>query len=159
MIVVGIDPGSITTGYGFVHQDGSHLRCVAYGEIKPSKKGSLSECLKIVHNSIIEAIIRFSPDVMVIEDIFYGKNVSSLIKQGHVRGVAVLAGALQGLPVFQYSPLEIKKAVAGYGFAEKRQVQMMVKTILKLEEVPPPDAADALAAAVCHINFSKIERI
>jgi len=155
LIVLGIDPGSITTGYGFVQQEDGHLLCLAYGEIKPLRGAALTACLTTVYDALVEAIRRFSPDVMVVENNFYGKNVSSLIKQGHVRGVAVLAGACQGIPVVEYSPLEIKKAVAGYGFAEKRQVQMMIKAILKLAEPPPPDAADALAAAVCHINFSK----
>ena len=96
---------------------------------------------------------------MVIENIFYGKNVRSLIKQGHVRGVAILAGADGGLPVYEYSPLEIKKAVVGYGRAEKEQVQSMVRAILKLPELPPPDAADALAVAICHINFREVDTI
>ncbi|HQB15075.1 MAG TPA: crossover junction endodeoxyribonuclease RuvC, partial [Syntrophales bacterium] len=87
-----------------------------------------------------------------IEDIFYGKNVQSLIKQGHVRGVAILAGARRDVLVYEYSPLEVKKAVVGYGRAEKSQVQTMIKAILNLSESPPPDAADALAVAVCHAH-------
>ncbi len=96
---------------------------------------------------------------LAIEDIFYGKNIRSLIKQGHVRGVAILAGADGGLPVYEYSPLEIKKAVVGYGRAEKGQVQMMVRAILKLPELPPPDAADALAVAICQLHFRKTETL
>ncbi|MHB8091117.1 MAG: crossover junction endodeoxyribonuclease RuvC [Syntrophales bacterium] len=159
MRVLGIDPGSQVTGYGVVETVKSRFECVFYGEIKPSKGASLSVCLMDVYRGIKEAIRRSNPEILVIEDIFYGKNVHSLIKQGHVRGVAVLAGAQEGLAVYEYSPLEIKKAVAGYGFAEKRQVQMMVKNILKLAEIPPPDAADALAAAICHINFLKTEQV
>lgn len=159
MRVLGIDPGSRVTGYGVVEKVRGGLTCVFYGEIKPEKGARLSACLSAVYRGIKEAIRQAEPKIMVIEDIFYGKNVHSLIKQGHVRGVAVLAGAEEGLTVYEYSPLEIKKAVAGYGFAEKRQVQMMVKNILKLVDAPPPDAADALAAAICHINFLKTEQV
>jgi crossover junction endodeoxyribonuclease RuvC len=94
-----------------------------------------------------------------LENIFYGKNIRSLIKQGQVRGVVIFAGAAQGVPVFEYSPLEIKKGVVGYGRAEKRQVQIMVKAILRLSSLPPADAADALAAAICHANFFKEQQI
>jgi crossover junction endodeoxyribonuclease RuvC len=90
-----------------------------------------------------------------LENIFYGKNVRSLIKQAHVRGVIIFSGAAQNIPIFEYSPLEIKKGVVGYGRAEKRQVQIMVKAILKLPALPPADAADALAAAICHANYQK----
>jgi crossover junction endodeoxyribonuclease RuvC len=96
---------------------------------------------------------------MAIEDIFYGKNVKSLIKQAHVRGVVILAGAMRQIPVFEYSPLEVKQAVVGYGRAEKSQVQKMVATILHLSKIPPADAADALAVAICHINFLKVKPI
>jgi crossover junction endodeoxyribonuclease RuvC len=100
-----------------------------------------------------------APEAMAIENIFYGKNIRSLIKQGHVRGVAILAGADGGVPIYEYSPLEIKKAVVGYGRAEKGQVQRMVRAILKLPELPPLDAADALAVAICHIHFRKADPI
>ncbi|MEW6332710.1 MAG: crossover junction endodeoxyribonuclease RuvC, partial [Thermodesulfobacteriota bacterium] len=106
-----------------------------------------------------EAIRESAPQALAIEEIFYGKNVKSLIRQGHVRGVAILAGRHMGVPVYEYSPLEIKKAVVGYGRAEKSQVQTMVKAILGLPELPPPDAADALAVAICHGNFLKTEPI
>ena len=135
------------------------LRCVLHGEIKPVRNASLSVCLQTICGGIREAIQRTEPEAMAIEDIFYGKNIRSLIKQGHVRGVAILAGAEGGLPVFEYSPLEIKKAVVGYGRAEKGQVQMMVRAILNLQELPPPDAADALAAAICHIHFRKADHV
>jgi crossover junction endodeoxyribonuclease RuvC len=104
-------------------------------------------------------IRRAEPQALAIENIFFGKNIRSLIKQGHVRGVAILAGADGGLPVFEYSPLEIKKAVVGYGRAEKGQVQTMVRAILKLPELPPPDAADALAVAICQLHFRKTDTL
>ncbi len=157
--VLGIDPGSHVTGYGVVEEAGSGLCCVQYGEIKPVKGVALSSCLQTICGGIQEVIRRTEPEALAIENIFYGKNIRSLIKQGHVRGVAILAGAENGVPVYEYSPLEIKKAVVGYGRAEKGQVQMMVRAILKLSELPPPDAADALAVAICHIHFKKADPI
>lgn len=157
--VLGIDPGSRVTGYGVVEYAASGLRCVLHGEIKPARGASLSACLQTIRGGIQGAIRQTTPEALAIEDIFYGKNIQSLIKQGHVRGVAILAGADGGLPIYEYSPLEIKKAVVGYGRAEKGQVQMMVRAILKLAELPPPDAADALAAAICHIHFRKTDSI
>lgn len=157
--VLGIDPGSRVTGYGVVKQEASGLRCVGYGEIKPIRGASLTSCLQTIRSGIQGVIRTVAPDAMAIEDIFYGKNVRSLIKQGHVRGVAILAGTDEGLPISEYSPLEIKQAVVGYGRAEKEQVQRMVQAILKLSELPPPDAADALAVAICHIHFRKTETI
>ena len=155
--VLGIDPGSHVTGYGVVDVVGYGLGCVEYGEIKPAKGVALSSCLQTICSGIQEVILRTEPAALAIENIFYGKNIRSLIKQGHVRGVAILAGAESGVPVYEYSPLEIKKAVVGYGRAEKGQVQMMVRAILKLSELPPPDAADALAVAICHIHFKKAD--
>ena len=155
--VLGIDPGSQVTGYGVVEEAGYGLCCVRYGEIKPVKGVAFSSCLQTICGGIQEVIRRTAPEALAIENIFYGKNIRSLIKQGHVRGVAILAGAESGVLVYEYSPLEIKKAVVGYGRAEKGQVQMMVRAILKLSELPPPDAADALAVAICHIHFRKAE--
>lgn len=155
--VLGIDPGSRVTGYAVVEHCGSSLGCIEYGEIKPARGVALSSCLLAVHAGIHEVIRRTEPGALSIENIFYGKNIQSLIKQGHVRGAAILAAAESGVPVYEYSPLEIKKAVVGYGRAEKGQVQMMVRAILKLSELPPPDAADALAIAICHIHFKKAD--
>ena len=157
--VLGIDPGSHVTGYGLVEKTRTGLAWVAQGEIKPKKGATLSVCLQTIYEGLRGVIEATKPDAMAIEDIFYGKNVQSLIKQGHVRGVAILAGKHMGVPTFEYSPTEIKKAIVGYGRAEKEQVQKMAKTILKLSELPPPDAADALAVAICHIHFLKTEPI
>jgi crossover junction endodeoxyribonuclease RuvC len=157
--VLGIDPGSHVTGYGVVEKDANGLRCVLYGEIKPVRGASFPTCLQTICGGIQEVIRHAAPEAMAIENIFYGKNIRSLIKQGHVRGVAILAGADGGVPIYEYSPLEIKKAVVGYGRAEKGQVQRMVRAILKLPELPPLDAADALAVAICHIHFRKADPI
>lgn len=156
---MGIDPGSHVTGYGLVEKTRNGLAWVAHGEIKPKKGVTLSVCLQTIYEGLRSVIEETKPDAMAIENIFFGKNVQSLIKQGHVRGVAVLAGKLMEVPSFEYSPTEIKQAIVGYGRAEKAQVQIMAKTILKLSELPPPDAADALAVAICHIHFSKTEPI
>ena len=157
MRVLGIDPGSQVTGYGVIEKVRSGLCHIVYGEIKPGKGATLSMCLQTIYDGLREAIRQSAPEALAIEQIFYGKNVKSLIRQGHVRGVAILAGKYSVSPVYEYSPLEIKKAVVGYGRAEKGQVQMMVRAILNLSELPPPDAADALAVAICHIHFMKAD--
>lgn len=155
MIILGIDPGTRITGYGVVEKREGPLRVVAYGEIKVGKGETLSGCLKTIYARLLDIIETYVPDVISLEDIFYGKNVKSLIKQGHARGVIVLVGAHNDIPVYEYTPLEVKKAVVGYGRAEKSQVQYMIRAMFGLPEVPPPDAADALAIAVCHSNFLK----
>ncbi len=155
MRVLGVDPGSRITGYGAVVKQLHGLAELTRGEIRPTKEECLSSRLATIYNQLLEIIDRTSPDAIAIENIFYGKNVKSLIKQGHVRGVTILAGSCRHIPVFEYSPLEIKQAVVGYGRAEKDQVQKMVKAILHLSELPQADAADALAVAICHINFLK----
>lgn len=155
MRILGIDPGSHITGYGIIEKKGNYLRPVLYGEIKPPKDSLLSATLISVYQQLSAVISLAAPQSIVLENIFYGKNVRSLIKQAQVRGVVILASADKMIDIFEYSPLEIKKAVVGYGRAEKRQVQVMVKAILKLPELPPADAADALATAICHANFFK----
>jgi len=157
--VLGIDPGSHVTGYGVVVKARRGLCHVSHGEIRPGRGACLSACLETIYDGIREVIQQSGPDALVIEDIFYGKNVKSLIRQGQVRGVAILAGKQGGIPVYEYSPLEIKKAIVGYGRAEKAQVQAMAKAILNLPQLPPPDAADALAVAICHLNFMKANPI
>jgi crossover junction endodeoxyribonuclease RuvC len=147
------------TGYGVIEKSRSGLCHLLHGEIRPGKGAILSSRLKSIYDSLRQVIKQSEPEALAVEDIFYGKNVKSLIMQGQVRGVAILVGALTGIPVYEYSPLEIKKAVVGYGRAEKAQVQKMTKAILNLKELPPPDAADALAVAICHINFLKAEPI
>jgi crossover junction endodeoxyribonuclease RuvC len=155
MLIFGIDPGTIVTGYGLIEKRRSGLACIDFGEIKPKKDQTFSGRLEFIYGRLLEIMKETRPEAVSLEDIFYGKNVKSLIKQGHVRGAIILAASHAGVPVFEYSPLEVKKAVVGYGVAEKRQVQQMVRAILKLPETPPPDASDALAIAICHSNFLK----
>ena len=155
MRILGIDPGSHVTGYGIIEKKGNYLRYILHGEVKAKKDSQLSVMLISIYQQLSEVITKTAPQAIALENIFYGKNVRSLIKQAQVRGVVIFAGADQGIPIFEYSPLEVKKAVVGYGRAEKRQVQVMVKAILKLPVLPPADAADALATAICHANFLK----
>ena len=155
MLILGIDPGSHITGYGVIDKKGNYLRHIIHGEVKLKKDSLLSTVLISIYQQLSAVIADNGPQAIALENIFYGKNVRSLIKQAHVRGVIIFAGVSSGIPVFEYSPLEVKKAVVGYGGAEKRQVQIMVKAILKLPTLPPPDAADALAVAICHANFLK----
>ena len=159
MRILGIDPGSHITGYGIIEKEGNHLLHVLHGEIKSKKDSQLSAMLISIYQQLSAVIEQNAPQAIALENIFYGKNVRSLIKQAQVRGVVIFAGADKGMPVFEYSPLEVKKAVVGYGRAEKRQVQIMVKAILKLPVLPPADAADALATAICHANFLKEQPI
>jgi len=153
--VLGIDPGNHITGYGVVEKRKSGIEHIVHGEIKVAKGTALSSRLVKIYDDLLEVIDRSAPDVMVVEDIFYGKNVKSLIRQGEARGITILAGSHRRIPIYEYTPLEVKKAVVGYGRAEKNQIQNMVRAILHLSELPPADAADALAIAICHINFLK----
>jgi len=157
--ILGIDPGSQVTGYGVIDKNGNYLRHVVHGEIKAGKNYPLSLILTDISRQLNSVITETCPHLASLENIFYGKNVRSLIRQAQVRGVVIYTCATQGIPIYEYSPLEVKKAVVGYGRAEKRQVQMMVKAILKLSEVPPADAADALALAICQANYMKDETL
>jgi crossover junction endodeoxyribonuclease RuvC len=151
--VFGIDPGSERTGYGCVETDGSHHRIVTCGAVSTSIAASFSDKLFEIHRRLAELLAECRPDSVAIENIFYAANVRTALKLGHARGVAMLAAAQAGLPVVEYTPAEIKRAVVGYGRADKPQVQQMVKLLLGLAAVPSPhDAADALAVAICHVH-------
>jgi crossover junction endodeoxyribonuclease RuvC len=151
--IFGIDPGSERTGYGCVESDGSRHRIVVSGAISTPATATFPEKLLLIHARLAVLIEDCHPDCAAIENLFFATNVRSALKLGHARGVAMLAAVEAGLPVFEYTPAEIKRAVVGYGRAEKPQVQQMVKIILGLAEVPSPhDAADALAVAICHVH-------
>ena len=152
MRTLGIDPGTRVMGYGIVDGLGNSLKHVDNGGIFTDPAEPLNKRLKVIYDEICRIIEQYRPDVMSIEDVFYHKNIKSALKLGHSRGVAILAGTNAGLDIFEYTPTAIKSAVVGYGRAEKGQVQQMIKVLLKLPEVPQADAADALAAAICHIN-------
>jgi crossover junction endodeoxyribonuclease RuvC len=151
--IFGIDPGSDRTGYGCVESDGSRHGIVLCGAITaPTGAGFPAKLLQI-HHRLTALLAECRPDCVAIENIFYSVNARSALKLGHARGVAILAAVQAGLPVIEYTPAEIKRAVVGYGRADKPQVQRMVKLLLKLPQVPSPhDAADALAVAICHLH-------
>jgi len=154
MRVLGIDCGSESTGYGVVEPDSSGaLVAVAAGAIRLSPRDRLPARLARVFRDLSDVITRYRPGAVAIEDVFYAANAKSALKLGHVRGVAMLAAATFELPVAEYAPLAIKSAVVGYGKADKVQVQEMVMRLLKLPARPePPDVADALAIAICHLH-------
>jgi crossover junction endodeoxyribonuclease RuvC len=158
MRILGIDPGSGSTGYGIIETDGSRHRMVLYGAIKTHPKKPFHERLLKIYTDLSELLAREKADMMAIEEVFHATNVQSALRLGHARGIALLVAAQNGLPVYEYSPLEIKSAVVGYGRAEKSQVQGMVRLLLNLPEIPTPDdASDALAIAICHAH--KMKRI
>jgi len=151
--IFGIDPGSERTGYGCIETDGSRHRIICCGAIRTVPLGSFPAKLLTIHTRLAALIAEWTPDCVAVENLFHATNVRSALKLGHARGVAMLAAVEAGLPVFEYTPAEIKRAVVGYGRAEKHQVQQMVKLILGLAVVPSPhDAADALAVAICHVH-------
>jgi crossover junction endodeoxyribonuclease RuvC len=151
--IFGIDPGSVRTGYGCVESEGSRHRIIMCGAIGTSASASFPEKLLEIHSRLSELLAECRPEAVAIESLFFATNASSALKLGHARGVAVLAAVQAGLPVAEYSPAEIKRAVVGHGRAEKHQVQQMVKLLLGLAAVPSPhDAADALAVAICHLH-------
>lgn len=149
--ILGVDPGGQVTGCGVIRREGGSSRMVSCEVTRAAPDEEISARLERVFRFVGGQIEKFAPDVLVVEDIFYGKNVQSLKSIGQVRGVIILAGALAGLDIHEYSPREVKKAVVGRGDASKEQVQRMVMTVLGLREPPEPhDAADALALALCH---------
>jgi len=150
MRVLGIDPGTIVTGYGLIDEKNGRLLHVDNGGIFPPTKKPLPDRIYLIHEKI-EALIReYSPDAIAIEDIFVAKNVSSSLKLGHARGAAMVAGTRAQIPIFEYSANKVKKALTGYGHASKEQIQRMVRSLLKLPGEAFTDASDALAVAICH---------
>ncbi|MBZ5551666.1 MAG: crossover junction endodeoxyribonuclease RuvC [Acidobacteriia bacterium] len=153
MRILGIDCGSERTGFGVIDSDGDLHQVVTFGAVETSSKQSFPRRLQKIHAGLASLIHQFSPDEVAVEEVFYASNVKSALKLGHVRGVALLAATEAGIPISEYSALEVKSSVVGYGRAEKRQVQEMVKVLLRLREIPQPDdAADALALSICHVH-------
>ena len=153
MRVMGIDPGSLCTGYGIVEETGGRLTSVHFGSIASKPKSPFALRLKAIHEGLASVMEEYQPDAVAVEDIFYATNVKSTIKLGQTRGVALLATAQANIDLAEYSPLEVKQSVVGYGRADKHQVRDMVTAILKLEQKPEPlDVSDALAIAICHLH-------
>ncbi|NMA86113.1 MAG: crossover junction endodeoxyribonuclease RuvC [Tissierellia bacterium] len=157
MIILGIDPGLAIVGYGVIEYKGNKYNAIDYGCIYTDSNINLPERLKIIYEELYDLIDKYNPEDIAMEELFFNKNVKTAIKVGQARGVEILAAVNKGKVVYEYTPLQIKQSVVGYGRAEKRQVQEMVKLLLNLKEIPKPDdAADALAVAICHsscLNF------
>ncbi len=151
MIILGIDPGYGLVGYGILEKNGGDIKVVDFGCISTPKDKKLSERLEIISQCMHVLIDKYKPDEMAIEKLFFNKNITTGIPVAQARGVIVLAAQERGIPIYQYTPQNIKMAITGMGNADKKQMQFMVKTILGLKEAPKPDdAADALAVAICH---------
>ena len=158
MIILGIDPGTATTGYGVIENNQGKLKVVDYGCILTDKKLEMPERLDLIASNLKNIIKKHKPQIMSVEELFFFKNAKTIITVGQARGVILFVGKNQGLKVCEYTPLQVKQAVVGYGRADKNQVQQMVKSILGLNEVPKPDdAADALAVAICCASSIKFE--
>lgn len=151
MVILGIDPGIATVGFGVISSEGTVQRLIQYGVITTSSALPLSIRICDIYNDTLSLIDTFKPDAIAIEELFFNTNLKTGISVAHGRGVLLLAGVKSAVPMFEYTPLQVKQAIAGYGRAEKKQVMEMVRRLLKLEAVPKPDdAADALAIALCH---------
>lgn len=153
MKALGIDPGTATTGYGILEGDCDDIKVVDYGCIKTSSKESSSARLEKIFSDTKKIISKHKPKCIVVERLFFGANTKTAMAVGQARGVILLAASQAGLDIAEYTPLQVKMALTGYGRADKNQVQQMVKRLLKLKTIPKPDdAADALAVALCHVN-------
>lgn len=163
MRILGIDPGYAILGYGIIDMKGNRFSVCGYGAVTTDASMEMPDRLKHLYTQIMEIIREYEPEVASIEELFFNTNSKTALLVGQARGVAILACANSGLEIREYTPLQIKQGLVGYGRAEKKQVQIMVKTILHLDEVPKPDdTADALAAAICHGHcaghFNKLEK-
>ena len=155
MRIFGIDPGSLRTGYGCIDSDGSRCRVVVCGAITPPPRTAFADRLTRIYHELVLLLARHRPTCVAVEDLFFARNARSALKLGHVRGVALLAASEANLPIAEYAPTEVKRAVVGYGRADKKQVQQMVALLLGLDELPSPhDVSDALAIAVCHAHIA-----
>lgn len=154
LVILGIDPGLATVGYGVIRREGSKLSPIDYGTITTEAGNPLPARLNRLYKGMNQLIGQYKPDVAAFEELFFYNNITTAISVSHARGVLVLAAEQAQIPLYEYTPMQIKQAAVGYGHAKKEQVQYMVRAILGLKELPKPDdAADALAAAICQANF------
>lgn len=159
MIILGIDPGTAILGYGCVNAEKNKNKLITYGCLKTPKDFNDASRLKILYEGLVKLIKKLKPDYLAVEKIFFFKNAKTVISVSQARGVTILAAANLGIPVVEFTPLQVKQAVSSYGRAEKQQVQKMVKLLLGLAEIPKPDdAADALAIAICAAHCQKPTR-
>lgn len=160
MLVLGIDPGTATTGYGLVKYEAGRYIMIDYGTISTKASMEMASRLCEINKELNDLLTRYSPDVVAVEQLYYQKNSKTVITVAQGRGVILMTAANQGIEVAEYTPLQVKQSVVGYGRADKNQVQFMVQKILKLNKPPKPDdAADALAVAICHINSHKLRSV
>jgi len=156
MRVIGIDVGFAILGWSILEKSGSTYNLIAYGVIETSKDEKIEMRLKEVYEQLSYVVHKYTPEVAAVESLFFFKNQKTVINVGQVRGVIILSFANNQIPVYDYTPLQVKVSVTGYGRAEKTQIQQMVKLICKLDHIPKPDdAADAIAIAICHLNTAK----
>ena len=160
MRILGLDPGTATTGYGIIDVEDGVFMPVTYGVIKTSPKMEMPNRLQIIQQDLQALLDEYQPDSVGVEEVFFGRNVTTAITVGQARGVLLLTLANANLPIGEYSPPKIKDAVTGYGKADKQQVQLMVRNLLDLEETPrPDDAADGLAVAITHYQYQRFESL
>ena len=156
MRVLGVDPGTATTGYGVVEERDGTLDLLVYGVITTTPDDAMPMRLRTIYHQLRAVITDWAPDALAVEELFFSRNVTTALTVGQARGVVLLAGAEADLPIHEYNPAAVKQAIAGYGGADKRQVQQMVRLLLHLEQAPrPDDAADAVALAVCHHHSAR----
>lgn len=156
MRILGIDPGSRITGYGIIDQQGNRLIHLDNGAIITRGGMPLADRLNLIYSQLESLIQEFDPQAVAVEQVFVARNPASALKLGHARGIALLAGVRAGLPVAEYTALQVKSAVVGYGRAAKSQIQQMTRTLLNLTEIAQEDAADALAVAICHAHSHRL---
>jgi crossover junction endodeoxyribonuclease RuvC len=153
MKILGIDPGTLVTGYGIIDADGDEITLIDYGTVTPLKNEDIGRRLHHLYNSVLDIIRRYRPEVVAVEQPFISKNVRSAMAIGRAQAIALLAAAAEGIKAYEYTPTEVKQRVADYGASSKEQIQEMVRLQLGLAEVPrPDDAADAIAVAICHLR-------
>jgi crossover junction endodeoxyribonuclease RuvC len=160
MLVLGLDPGLAITGYGLVEGDGQHLCPIAYGVLRTPAGVAIADRLVMLHDALADLLAEYRPPVAAVEELFFATNARTAIMVGEARGVVLLTLAQAGVRIAEYTPLQVKQAVTGYGQADKLQVQQMVRLLLNLAELPKPDdAADALALSICHHNSSRMAQL
>lgn len=153
MLILGIDPGTAIMGYGLIKKRGQQLSPVTYSCWRTPSDMPMAQRLKVLYESLEDLLHKYSPDVMAVEELFFNRNTTTALSVGQARGVVLLGAARNNIEVFEYTPLQVKQAVVGYGRADKQQIQFMVKALLSLKESPKPDdTADALAVAICHAH-------
>lgn len=160
MRILGIDPGIAIVGYGIIEKNANKYKHIAYDAILTKAHTPLEQRLQIIYNKICEILDEYKPDAVSVEELFFNNNAKTAFSVGQARGVVLLAAVQRGIPIFEYTPLQVKQALTGYGRADKNQIQHMVKSLLCLESIPKPDdVADALAIAICHGNSLRFNSI